>query len=389
MGVNAYIKKTIMDNNQYVVMFVPKEVHTGGERYLMEVFVYFQRQGLHVEPIYIKQSDQERRGISLILNCLADSFRYYFQVRKLDNLSEVIFFEDFHLHPRLWLFNILMGFTTGKLRFIVLMQLALFYHKELKRRWVGWLDRVVVRQFLRKSSLILTNSNFTKQEVSSLGIDLRKVRVIYCGYEGYLETELTPKKMDHREQKRILFVGQCAEYKGLEFLLQAVSMLSESGAILDVVGNTAAEPEYFSQLNKTIEELEIHYQVIFHGHISDKAELAKFYQNSDVFVLPSLVEGFGIVLLDAMSFALPVVATRVGAIPELVEDGVNGLLVPPADPLALSKAIDHLLGSSALRERYGRAGYDFVSTHREFFSWEAVGERALEAMKPLLKEIKC
>ena len=373
-----------------VVIFVPREVHTGGERYLMEVFEYLQRKGLHVEPIYIKQSDQERRGLSLVLNCLVDNYYYFSQAKKFGNLSNVLFFEDFHLHPRLWLFNILVRITTGRLRSVVLMQLALFYHKELKHRWVRWLNGLVVRPFLRKSSLIFTNSNFTKQEVLSLGIDSRKVKVIYCGYEGTLKGGASEANaLEKKEQHHILFVGQCAEYKGVEFLLRAIPMLTDKGVILDVVGNTAGEPQYFSRLRQVVKELDLQDRVTFHGHINDIEKLALFYKSADLFVLPSLVEGFGIVLLDAMSFELPIVATKAGSIPELVKDGVNGILVPPADPLAISKAINHLLGSSTLREKYGQAGYDYVATHREFYSWEAVGGRALKEMQPLLKETKC
>ena len=391
MGVNPQIKEITKDNNQCIVMFVPKEVHTGGERYLVEVFAYLQQNRVQIKPIYIKNFTKERHGISLMMNCIVDNFYYFWQVKKFNNLSNLIFFEDFHLHPRLWLFNMLMRITTGKLRTVVLMQSSLSYHNSLKRRYMRNIDGLIVRIFLRQASLILTNSNFTRQQALSVGKNPEQVKAIYCGYESTMAREAFKTRVaeKHKISKHILFVGQCAKVKGIEYLLQAITMISNNQVILDIVGNTAVEPKYFSQLNKTIGELGIHDQVIFHGHISDKTELAKFYQHSDVFVLPSLVEGFGIVLLDAMSFGLPIVATRVSAIPELVEDDVNGLLVPPANPAALAQAIEHLLDSPTQRKEYGQAGYDFVSEHREFYSWEAVGERALKEMQPLLKETKC
>jgi len=161
-------------------------------------------------------------------------------------------------------------------------------------------------------------------------------------------------------------------------------MLSDQ-VTLDIVGDTAAEPGYYIKLQHLVKELGLESKVSFHGHVGDKAMLAQFYQRADVFVLPSVVEGFGIVLLDAMSFRLPIVATLVGAIPELVQHGVNGLLVPPANPTALAEAIRHLLDSPTLREQYGQAGHNFITERREFYSWEAVGERVLQAMQPLLE----
>jgi len=246
----------------------------------------------------------------------------------------------------------------------------------------------VISIFLRQSSLILTNSEFNRQEVLSLGIDPSKVKVIYCGYEGTVQTRSVETQPSRQEEhpRRILFVGQCAEYKGVEFLLRAFPVLSDQQATLDVVGDIAAEPEYFTRLKHSVQELELQDRVTFYGHVNNREILAQFYKRADVFVLPSLVEGFGIVLLEAMSFGLPIVATRAGSIPELVKDGVNGLLVPPADPTALAEAIERLLDSPVLRKQYGQAGYDFVSNHCRFYSWEAVGERALQAMQTLLEE---
>lgn len=373
-------------NRRRVIMFLPRKVHTGGQRYLVEIFDHLQCQGVAVEPIYLELTTQERSGIALVIDCLLANLRFYCQARQLGALTQVVFFEDLHLHPRLWLFNFLVHLTSGRLKTVVLVQSDLFYHTALNHRWARWLDERVVRIFLQQSSLILTNSEFTYQRVLSLGMNPRKTTVIYCGFDGGLSVRSAEAPVAGKSQQHIIFVGQCAVCKGIEFLLRAMPMIPGQMA-LDIVGDTAAEPGYFIKLQHLVTALGLASRVIFYGHVSDKTVLAQFYQRANVFVLPSLVEGFGIVLLEAMSYGLPIVATRVGAIPELVQDGINGLLVPPADPAALAAAIRRVLDSPTLQEQYGRAGYNYIADRRKFYSWEAVGKRALQAMHPLLQEV--
>jgi glycosyltransferase involved in cell wall biosynthesis len=371
---------------QCVVIFLSRQVRTGGEKYLMEINLYLKIHGFSVEPIYIESFNKGQHGIGLILDCLLSNIRAFLQVRKLGNLSKIIFFEDFHYHPRLLLFNFLIYFISRRLRMLVLVQSTLFYHSTLQKKWLKRLDEWTVRVFFRQSDLILTNSEFTRQQVLLLGIDPNLVKVTYCGYDGNLRAKSAEVRINKKNNrsKRILFVGQCSYVKGIEFLIRAVPLLTDKKILIDVVGNTASEPAYFSRLNKIIGDLELEKRVIFHGHVNDKAVLSQFYQRADIFVLPSLVEGFGIVLLDAMSYELPIIATNAGSIPELIKDGLNGSLVPPADPQALAKAINLLLHFPSLREQYGQTGHKFMVEHCKFYSWESVGNRVLQAMTPLL-----
>ena len=85
-----------------------------------------------------------------------------------------------------------------------------------------------------------------------------------------------------------------------------------------------------------------------------------YYQRAALLVMPSFYESFGIACLEAMAFGLPVVATRVGGLPEVIEDGVTGLLVPPGDADALAQAMIRLLSDADLRRRMGQAGRERV-----------------------------
>src|SRR5262249_2670387 len=87
----------------------------------------------------------------------------------------------------------------------------------------------------------------------------------------------------------------------------------------------------------------------------------------DIFVVPSLSESFGVAAVEASACGLPVVASRVGGLPEVVVDGETGLLVPPSDSPALANALDRLIGSEELRVRFGRNGRAFVE---QLYSWD-------------------
>jgi glycosyltransferase involved in cell wall biosynthesis len=118
-------------------------------------------------------------------------------------------------------------------------------------------------------------------------------------------------------------------------------------------------------------------KVIFHGVVGLK-DLEKFYSEADIFVLPSLYEPFGIVFAEAMSFGLPIIATRVGGIPELVEDGENGFLVPPKDVNSLADAIDKLVSDAELREKFGRRSYE---KSMKLNTWEECDERIFKLLQ--------
>ena len=100
-------------------------------------------------------------------------------------------------------------------------------------------------------------------------------------------------------------------------------------------------------------------QIIFEG-FRDNRELPDYYRRADAFVLPSFAEGVPVVLMEAMAMEVPCVASRITGIPELIEDGVSGLLVPPADEHALAGAIIRLMDEEDLSRRLGRAARERV-----------------------------
>jgi starch synthase len=111
-------------------------------------------------------------------------------------------------------------------------------------------------------------------------------------------------------------------------------------------------------------------------------EVAQLYSHAAVFVCPSIYEPFGLINLEAMACSTPVVASRVGGIPEVVVDGETGLLVEPGDPAALAAALRRVLDDPARAARMGETGRRRVEAH---FSWDRIAERTLEVYQQAIE----
>jgi glycosyltransferase involved in cell wall biosynthesis len=124
------------------------------------------------------------------------------------------------------------------------------------------------------------------------------------------------------------------------------------------------------------------------GKVTD-AELNQAYLGSTLFVLPSterkgfVMEGLGVVLLEAMASGVPAIGSNTGGIPDIIEDGVNGLLVPPGDPDALAEAIIRILEDQDLADRFREAGLETVKGR---FSWDKISDQFIEVYREVLHE---
>ncbi|HIQ22713.1 MAG TPA: glycosyltransferase [Planctomycetes bacterium] len=163
------------------------------------------------------------------------------------------------------------------------------------------------------------------------------------------------------EPIRLLCVGRLVPVKGLKYLFQALRQLLDRGpkAELLLVGHGYHRPK----LEGLAWELGITGQVSFLGRVPFGPELFRLYREADIFVLPSLSEGIPKTLLEAMASGLPIVATRVGGVPDVVKDGKTGLLVAPRSPGELAEAIERIIREGELRRKLIRNGYAFVREH--------------------------
>ncbi len=166
-----------------------------------------------------------------------------------------------------------------------------------------------------------------------------------------------------RDGRTILYVGRLSPEKGLDLLLRACALLTERRDIrLLLLGDGPCREEY----ERLVRELGVAEQVLFLGHQSD---VDSFYRRADMLILPSRTEGLPMTLLEAMSRGVPIIATRVGGMPDLIRDGETGILVSPEDPVALKDAILRLLADPSEARALGARGRSMVRQEYAVGPW--------------------
>lgn len=204
----------------------------------------------------------------------------------------------------------------------------------------------------RSAGRVIAVSNFVRESVVESGLPQGQVEVVYDGVE-------MPDSAPRLRGSRMLgSVGCLVPEKGQELIIRALPRILErrSGCRLVLAGsgrNRAA-------LERLAAELEVAQAVEFTGFVEDVDQV---YRKLDVFLFPSLAEPLGSSLLSAMSYGLPSVAVGRGAIPEVIDDGRNGLLVPAPEPEAFAQAVLRVLGDPMLAARLGAAARQTVQEH--------------------------
>ncbi len=204
---------------------------------------------------------------------------------------------------------------------------------------------------LRRALFVSNISNFCRSQAMIFCPPERwdRLHIIHCGVDPKLFNPVT-----HSGQgTRLLTVGRLASVKGMPVLLDAVKSLlpNHPNLTLTVVGDGPERQDF----ERRAAQLGLNNNVHFVGYQS-QSQVRERLSETDLFVLPSFAEGVPVVLMEAMAAGVPAVTTRIAGIPELVEDGQSGRLVPPGNAEALTHAIDDLLNHPDTRNAFGQAG---------------------------------
>jgi glycosyltransferase involved in cell wall biosynthesis len=365
-----------------MLMRLPEPPVTGGEIYYSRLRKYLEGRFAGVEN-KSWQMKPYRCPLRYIIGSVLQNLSLLKHLNSMD--SDTVILEDMADSPDLFLFNAVARAVRGlmgKKIYIV----PVVHHLDsplIKKKVLKKLKLIEEEIFFNSSDGIVVNSEFTKSLVKDT---LRREIEIVVANPGLNVSGLGK---DHRVSSRpkgeglhLLFVGYITSRKGVDTLIRAFEILVKergmNNLILHVVGDLGRDMVFSKKIKNYSEKAGLGKGIVFHGRVGDK-ELEELYSTSDIFVFPSLWEGFGMVLAEAASYGLPIVTTNAGAIPYLVKYGVNGILVPPGDAERLAQAIEKLASSPALMVQFGDANRKLA----EEFDWD----RSLSKVARLLEKL--
>jgi len=242
-----------------------------------------------------------------------------------------------------------------------------------KKKWI----KPILKLFIKKANLIFANSSFTAKKIKE--IFNREVEI--SPYGTTLGVCAKRDKSASQSKFKVLFVGRHIERKGIEYLIKAAAMLDSAKFEIRIAGQGNLTEKLKEQATKDALE-----QVVFLGKLSTE-DLENEYKNADCFILPAIIdskgdtEGLGVVLIEAAQYGLPIIASDVGGIPDVVIDKKTGLLIPEKNPDAIVKAIKELSENENLRKSLVLGAYEHIEQN---FSWEKIIERQVGVYQGLL-----
>jgi len=390
----------------HIVSTFPRALDDPEVPWLLQCIRRLKEKGLEVKvfaPAFKGLRDQEISGISV------HRFRYFF--RRWENLTHdegapnklrknplyifvaifyILFgvidiirychrerFDILHVH---WPFpHGIFGYVGGRLS---RSKLILNFHgAELSLIGELGFVKIVLAWLIKRADRVIANSSFTANKVRV--VYKRAVEVIPYGSpfeQKDVGRPVSSGRSESEETRNVLFVGRLIERKGVEYLVKAIKLVNQSvKARLIVVG----EGHQRRGIEELVKKEGLSDAVKLVGKVDSK-QLDRYYRGCDVFVLPAIVdskgdtEGLGVVLLEALSYKKPVVATDVGGIADIIVNDETGILVPEKDPLALANAIVRVLEDGQLARRLGSKGYEYI---RARFSWSKVTDGIIDVYR--------
>ncbi len=220
--------------------------------------------------------------------------------------------------------------------------------------------------------IIAPSENTKKDLMKFYKVNPEKIKVVYHG-AGIMNYEL---RIKNKKSFNILFIGRLEKRKNLANLVKALEVLNSKFKIqnskfkLILAGKRGFG---FEEIKKAIFESPNKNDIILKGYVSEQ-EKERLYQNADVFVMPSLYEGFGLPILEAMSCGVPVICSRNSSLPEVA--GRAGLLVDPNNIQEIAEAINRVLNNADFREEMVKRGFENIKK----FSWEKCARETMNLL---------
>ncbi|MDI6645229.1 MAG: glycosyltransferase family 4 protein [Methanobacteriaceae archaeon] len=315
-----------------------------------------------IEGMIIERNDLIMRPLR---NPISSGF---FNIKKLSNMFDVIHIHNLYAFP-----SILAAYYKNKFNnpLIFTDHGKLVFGVSYKDLLVRMYSKTIAKRILEKSDLVTVLSESQKNHLCSISPNsVNKIQVIPNAIDIELFKQLNDNnKKNENSSFTFLYVGQMIKRKGIYWLLKALKIVIKSNKNIKLI--LVGDGEHLNYYKKLANDLNLSGYIEFKGRIDDMNNLASIYKSSDVFVLPSLSEGLPTVLLEAMFFGLPVIATDIPGIKDHFENYAS--LVPPKDSVKLAEAIIELSKKDNL-EQAKKLSKEFMNLIESNYSWKAVAE---------------
>lgn len=224
------------------------------------------------------------------------------------------------------------------------------------------------KHLIEKANLVTAVSNRVAKELVDYGLNINKIQITVNAVD---DTVFLPAYRFKANRKYVLYTGRISYGKGLAELIECAKKICDSRDDIDFI--LAGDGPLLPELKKEVHNASLQERIRFLGRVSRK-EIIELYRNATIFAFPSYYEGLPGSLLEAMACELPIVATEVMGNIDLIDHNINGILVPPKNPVALMDSIIELLEQTELCERLGKNAREKVI---QLFTWNTVSNRIL------------
>jgi glycosyltransferase involved in cell wall biosynthesis len=254
----------------------------------------------------------------------------------------------------------------------------IYYNKKIGYGYGNKLpSRFLLRFIFKIPNRITVASKSLKNQLKKFNIDSRKIQIIHNGINlDFINEDNNKNKI--KKSFVILTVANLLPIKNIGYMIEAMPYILEK--IPEAKYIVVGEGPDRKNLEKIIEKRKLSNNVILVGELSNN-DLKNYYSIADVFVLPSIHEGFGIVKLEAFAFSIPVIVTDGGGIVEGIEDGKNGFIIPLRQPKKLANAVITILAKPELKKKMGQKGKE---TLMKKFLWEYNVKKIIHVYQGLL-----
>jgi len=256
--------------------------------------------------------------------------------------------------------------------------------------WVGkWIRNTGIQGIMgemlerfilsRNWTYFIANSEFTQNNLLNYGVEKDKLKLIYCGVDV---KKCTTIEVEKEKRPTICCVSRLVKYKKIDVLIRALSQVKKE--IPDIQCNIIGTGPEFEKLEELVKELNLEDNVNFLGFIRSHGDVLKVIKKSHIFCLPSIVEGFGIVVIEAMACSTPYVCSRIPPLKEITDDGRGGLLFEKEDSRDLAQKLLLLLKNKELYDKCVREGLKLAPR----YDWQGIARDTESFYKSCLKKNK-